>query len=151
MRTRTRTGLALIALLAIVGCEGFGRGVTQAVLEGSSEPTEDTRSCEVEGRPFPGIEPFLEAQDRLPPFSEGETGRPEVKVLYVHGIGTHVPGDGTALRNNVATSLGLDDPGAAAKADRDRPSASFPTRTWARSTSHASPMRSAGATSCSTS
>ena len=108
MRTRTRTGLALIALLAIVGCEGFGRGVTQAVLEGSSEPTEDTRSCEVEGRPFPGIEPFLEAQDRLPPFTETESDRPEVKVLYVHGIGTHVPGDGTALRNNLASSLGLE-------------------------------------------
>ena len=34
--------------------------------------------------------------------------RPEVKVLYVHGIGTHAPGHGTALRQNLATSLGLE-------------------------------------------
>ena len=29
-------------------------------------------------------------------------------MLYVHGIGTHAPGHGTALRQNLATSLGLD-------------------------------------------
>ena len=29
-------------------------------------------------------------------------------MLYVHGIGTHVPGDGTTLRQTLAKSLGLD-------------------------------------------
>ena len=29
-------------------------------------------------------------------------------MLYVHGIGTHAPGHGTALRQNLAKSLGLD-------------------------------------------
>ena len=48
------------------------------------------------------------AQDKLPPFVEGDSNRPEVKVLYVHGIGTHAPGHGTALRQNLATSLGLE-------------------------------------------
>lgn len=105
---RAMTVLALFAVLGLAGCESFGRGVTQAMLEGTGEPGKDTRACEVEGRPFTGIEPFLEAQDALPPFEEGDTDRPEVKVLYVHGIGTHMPGHGTALRQNLATSLGLD-------------------------------------------
>ncbi len=108
MRSSSRTGLALIAVLALAGCESFGRGVTQAVLEGANEPSEDTRACEVEGRPFPGIEPFLAAQDALPPITEDDANRPEVKVLFVHGIGTHAPGHGTALRQNLATSLGLE-------------------------------------------
>ncbi|HRY25894.1 MAG: hypothetical protein H6852_03540 [Geminicoccaceae bacterium] len=106
--TRTSIALTLLAVLSLAGCESFGRGVTQAVLEGTGEPAEDTRACEVEGRPFVGIEPFLAAQDALPPFEEGDTDRPEVKVLYVHGIGTHAPGHGTALRQNLATSLGLE-------------------------------------------
>jgi hypothetical protein len=95
-------------ILSLGGCEGFGRGVTQAVLESTQGAGTDTRDCEVEGRPFEGIAPYLQAQDKLPPFTEGLPSRPEVKVLYVHGIGTHAPGHGTALRQNLATSLGLD-------------------------------------------
>ena len=57
--TRTSIALTLLAVLSLAGCESFGRGVTQAVLEGTGEPAEDTRACEVEGRPFVGIEPFL--------------------------------------------------------------------------------------------
>ncbi len=110
--TIMRYGLArclpLLAVLALAGCESFGRGVTQAMLEGSSEAAEDTRACEVEGRPFAGIEPYLRAQDARPPSVPGDTERPEVKVLYVHGIGTHAPGHATALRQNLATALGLE-------------------------------------------
>jgi hypothetical protein len=106
--TRCRTMLALLPLLALAACEGFGRGVTQAVLERTQGEGEDTRNCEVEGRPFAGVEPYLAKQGKLPPFGETVGDRPEVKVLYVHGIGTHAPGHGTALRQNLATSLGLD-------------------------------------------
>jgi hypothetical protein len=114
MRTsKQRTGLAIAAALlllplALAGCESFGRGVTEAVLKGSDGEAEDTRNCEVEGRPFTGIEPYLGKQDKLPPYGESVGDRPEVKVLYVHGIGTHVPGDGTTLRDTLAKSLGLD-------------------------------------------
>jgi len=107
-RFQSRLGLALLALLALAGCESFGRGVTQAVLESTDGDAKDTRNCEIEGRPFAGIEPYLAKQDALPPFGEPVGGRPEVKVLYVHGIGTHAPGHGTALRDNLAKSLGLD-------------------------------------------
>jgi hypothetical protein len=108
--TRCRMTLALMPLLALAACESFGRGVTQAVLEGTQGESEDTRNCEVEGRPFTGVEPYLAKQDQLPPFTDEGAGaaRPEVKVLYVHGIGTHAPGHGTALRENLAKSLGLD-------------------------------------------
>ena len=51
------------------------------MLEGSSEAAEDPRACEVEGRPFAGIEPYLRAQDARPPSVPGDTERPEVKVL----------------------------------------------------------------------
>ncbi|MGE3293332.1 MAG: hypothetical protein AB7O95_18330, partial [Geminicoccaceae bacterium] len=101
------SALALLALLALGGCESFGRGVTQAVLEGQPGDEQDTRNCEIEGRPFAGVEPYLAKQDALPPFGEPVGDRPEVKVLYVHGIGTHAPGHGTALRDNLAKSLGL--------------------------------------------
>ncbi len=103
-----RQRLLLLALLSLAGCESFGRGVTLAVLERTDEPAVDKRACEVEGRPFAGIGPFLDAQAALPPFEAGEADRPEVKLLYVHGIGTHKPGHGTALRQNLARSLGLD-------------------------------------------
>ena len=85
------------------GCESFGRGVTEAVLEGTGEPAEDNRNCEVEGRPFPGIEPYLRPRTSWRRSARGVGDRPEVKVLYVHGIGTHVPGDGTALRQTSPT------------------------------------------------
>ena len=75
--------------------------MTRPSCRARGEPTEDKRNCEIEGRPFTGIEPLLADQDQLPPFSEGVGGRPEVKVLYVHGIGTHVPGDGTTLRQTL--------------------------------------------------
>lgn len=99
--------VGLSALLLLGGCESFGRGVTEAVLKSSGDG-KDTRNCEVEGQPFPGIAPYLAAQDQLPPFGDTVGDRPEVKVLYVHGIGTHAPGHGTSLRQTLAKSLGLD-------------------------------------------
>jgi hypothetical protein len=106
-RRRSRLWVIGALLLPLAGCESFARGVTQAVLEGTQGEAQDTRNCEIEGRPFPGIEPYLQAQDKLPPFGEGVGQQREVKVLYVHGIGTHNPGHGTALRQNLATALGL--------------------------------------------
>jgi hypothetical protein len=101
-------GMALLLVFVLPGCESFGRGVTLAVIESTQGESKDTRSCEVEGRPFAGIEPYLAKQDQVPTSGDGAGDRPEAKVLYVHGIGTHAPGHGTALRQNLARSLGLD-------------------------------------------
>ena len=108
MNGRLAASLLALSTLLLAGCESFGRGVTQAVLDSNQENATDSRNCEVEGRPFDGIEPYLAKQDGLPPFGEPVGSRPEVKVLYVHGIGTHAPGHGTALRENLGKSLGLD-------------------------------------------
>jgi hypothetical protein len=82
--------------------------MTEAMLESTSREGEDNRMCEVEGVPFAGIEPYLARQDSLPPLGGADSSRPQVKVLYVHGIGTHRPGHGTELMQNLTRSLALD-------------------------------------------
>ena len=94
-------------LLLLAGCESIAKGITSAVLD-SREDQEDTRLCVAEGAPFPGVMPYLEKQDSLPPIEEGNVERPQVKLLYVHGIGTHTPGHSIDLMQNLAASLDLE-------------------------------------------
>ena len=54
----------------------------------------ETRQCEIRGGIFPGISAYLD---------KGET----VKVLVVHGIGTHRPGHSAVISEGIAHSLGL--------------------------------------------
>lgn len=99
----------LVLLTSLTGCAGLGRGVTEAVLEAASREGPDTRECDIEGQPFRGIEPALAQQDPLPPFGpDGIGDRPQPKLIYVHGIGTHLPGHGTALHSNISRFVGLD-------------------------------------------
>ena len=85
-----------IALLAaawlLAGCASFGEGVTRGLLARSEEPAEDTRQCEVSGPAFSGILPLLERQAGYPPIGQAGPERPILKVIMVHGVGTHVPG-----------------------------------------------------------
>jgi len=99
--------LLAAALLLLAGCQSFGRGVAEAVLEASGRSGEDTRRCEVVGPPFEGLESYLRAQEALPPIGQAGPGRRQLKILYVHGIGTHLPGHGTALADNLGRALGL--------------------------------------------
>jgi hypothetical protein len=55
---------------------------------------EDTRQCEIRGSQFNGIASYLD---------KGEV----VKVLVVHGIGTHRPGHSAIISESIASSLGL--------------------------------------------
>jgi hypothetical protein len=103
-----RRALAVAVAALVGGCASFGRGVTEALLEQTGEQAEDTRLCDVEGRPFTGIEPFLRRQDALPPFGDAVGARPQVKIVYVHGIGTHAPGHSIGLQSNLAKALRLD-------------------------------------------
>jgi hypothetical protein len=100
-----------IALLAaawlLAGCASFGEGVTRGLLAQSEGPAEDTRMCEVSGPAFTGILPMLERQDGYPPLGEAGPERPILKVIMVHGVGTHVPGHSARLSANLARSLGL--------------------------------------------
>jgi hypothetical protein len=88
--------LALLPAL-LSGCASFGRGITEAIMD---RQTEDTRQCWITGREFDGL-------DRL--FAQGDgdsVGR--LKVLKVHGIGSHTPGYSQHLQNGLIEEFGID-------------------------------------------
>ncbi len=95
----------LPACLALSGCASFGKGVTEAILESQARGVEDVRACEVVGEPFEGIDADVSRQARQ---AITEPGRPTSKVIYVHGIGDHLPGHGGDLLNSLMTALELD-------------------------------------------
>jgi hypothetical protein len=99
--------VALAAAWLLCGCASFGEGLARGVLARSDEPAEDTRACEVSGPAFTGILPLLETQDGYPPLGQAGPDRPILKVIMVHGVGTHVPGYSARLSANLAQSLGL--------------------------------------------
>ena len=84
--------LLILMMLSVTGCYSFGRGVASRVIENLA--SEDTRQCEIRGSRFNGISSYL---------ADGEV----VKVLIVHGIGTHRPGHSAIISENIASSLGL--------------------------------------------
>jgi hypothetical protein len=103
------SAVAVLAVsLLLAGCASFAKGVTEAILESTSGESEDNRMCEAEGVPFEGIEPYLARQDSLAPIGDVDNLRPQVKVVYVHGMGTQRPGHGTDLMQNLTHSLALD-------------------------------------------
>ena len=50
---------------------------------------------------------MLERQDGYPPLGQAGPERPILKVIMVHGVGTHVPGYSARLSANLAQALGL--------------------------------------------
>jgi len=89
--------------MSLAGCKGMAKGVSEAYFE--SHQKEDSRKCYVRGRPFGGLEPFLTEQDRTS--SASRTDRRTLKVLMVHGIGSHAPGYSTRLAENLAKTFSL--------------------------------------------
>ena len=85
------SSLAIAMLLS--GCASIGKGAAEAVLEKSEN--EDTRQCQVWGEPFTGIEADLAKKN-------GKT-----KVLFVHGVGDHIPGYTTEFLEKLAKELNL--------------------------------------------
>ena len=89
-----RNNVLLVCLsLSLSGCASFGKGMAEAVLEKYN--TEDTRVCQVRGKPFLGLDASL---NKL----EGKT-----KVLMVHGVGDHFPGYATEFLEKLAKELKL--------------------------------------------
>jgi hypothetical protein len=97
----------LAATWLLAGCAAFGEGLARGVMAPSGEPAADTRMCEVIGPAFSGILPMLERQDGYRPLGQAGPERPILKVIMVHGVGTHVPGHSARLSANLAQSLGL--------------------------------------------
>jgi hypothetical protein len=98
---------ALAAASLLAGCASFGEGLARGVMAQTEEPVEDSRMCEVSGPAFSGILPLLERQAGYPPLGQAGPERPILKVIMVHGVGTHVPGYGARISANLARALGL--------------------------------------------
>lgn len=93
--------LLLLPLMLLQGsCASFGEGLMRGLVNNEQE---DTRQCYVRGPGFNGIEQRIDATNR-PGLKQGG----DVKILMVHGIGTHLPGYSTRLAENLARELDLD-------------------------------------------
>lgn len=84
--------IVLTAIFYLSGCSSFGRGVAEAILD--KDEKIDTRKCEIKGDKFRGIDYY---------FAKGDT----VKVLMIHGVGTHQPGYSARIRDNLSKTLNL--------------------------------------------
>lgn len=83
--------LSLAVSVILSGCASFGQGIAEAVLEKSEG--EDSRVCQVRGKPFAGIAPSLAKK-------HGKT-----KVLMVHGVGDRLAGYSTEFLEKLAKEL----------------------------------------------
>jgi hypothetical protein len=105
-------GAAASALPAILlsGCASFGEGLGRAVIaQVEGDPDVDTRACEIEGATFGGIVAELRTQDGQPPIGAVPASeRSIVKIMMVHGIGSHYPGYSGRTVANLTEHLGLD-------------------------------------------
>lgn len=90
---KSRLLLPILIALLLSGCSSLGKGVAEAVLEKSE--TEDTRQCQAWGETFKGIENGLAKK-------QGKT-----KVLFVHGVGDHIPGYTTQFVEKLGKELNL--------------------------------------------
>ncbi len=92
-----KTGRFLVSITVIMllsSCSSLGKGVAEAVLEKSE--AEDTRKCQVWGNAFNGVDATLSKKP-------GHT-----KILFVHGVGDHIPGYTTQFLEKLAKELNLD-------------------------------------------
>ena len=95
-----KTLLILPLLLLQAGCSSFGEGLARGLV---NQESEDTRQCYVRGPSFDGIDQMIDAAT-----GAGSGQDRDVKVLMVHGIGTHLPGYSTRIAENLARELELD-------------------------------------------
>ena len=86
--------LLLTISLIISVCASFGEGITTAFLNKQKE--KDLRECRIDGKRFGGMQGSFDLLNN------------HLKVLMVHGVGTHIPGYSTEFQEKLATELGLD-------------------------------------------
>jgi hypothetical protein len=83
----------VISSTGLMSCSSIGKGMVEAYLE--KQESVDTRLCEIWGKPFSGIMPFLDNR------------KGKMKVLMVHGVGDHLPGYSTQFVEKLANELKL--------------------------------------------
>jgi hypothetical protein len=89
---------ALLTLVLLGGCASTAEGITRALMDTGKEPAQ--RQCSISGAPFGGIEGRLDDES-------GELANKTVRVVLVHGIGTHEPGWSIPLIMRLADQLNL--------------------------------------------
>lgn len=93
MKFRLNIFFCLIVTLFLSGCASLGKGMVEAFFEQQRET--DTRLCEIWGKPFDGLAPYLDNRQG------------NLKVLMVHGVGDHMPGYSTQFVEKLAYALAL--------------------------------------------
>ncbi len=84
----------LIIFVLTAGCRAVGRGIAEELLR-ETKTVNNLGPCIVTGHQVAGVDSHL--QSRQP-----------IKILMIHGIGTHYPGYSLLLQENLAQNLGLD-------------------------------------------
>ncbi|MEQ1545627.1 hypothetical protein [Methyloglobulus sp.] len=79
--------------LFLSACSSMGKGMVEAFFE--QQDAVDTRVCEIWGKAFDGLAPFLDNRHG------------KLKVLMVHGVGDHLPGHSTQFVEKLAAELDL--------------------------------------------
>lgn len=82
----------LFCICLLTGCSFFEK---RLVKEFAASNTKPLGGCSIEGFPYQGISEHFESEKPL-------------KVLMIHGIGTHYPGYSMRLQKNLAKSIGFD-------------------------------------------
>jgi hypothetical protein len=90
--------LSLGGLLMLGGCASTAEGITRALIDNGKE--QQPRLCKVSGPAFKGIEARLDNES-------GELAGNTLRVVLVHGIGTHDAGWSLPLMQRLVAKLGL--------------------------------------------
>jgi hypothetical protein len=85
--------ILLLLAVQLYGCASIGKGMVEAYLE--KQEAADTRICEIWGKPFTGLTPYL------------NNAKGKMKVLMVHGVGDHLPGYSTQFLEKLRQKLDL--------------------------------------------
>lgn len=85
--------LLLLCTGHLTSCVSFGKSLVDAVID--KQQSEDTRVCEIWGKAFNGLTPFL------------DNNHGKMKVLMVHGVGDHLPGYSTQFLEKLTQELNL--------------------------------------------
>lgn len=93
MRLLFKIFFLLALTISLSGCASLGKGMVEGFME--QQDAVDTRVCEIWGKAFDGLAPFLDNRNG------------KMKVLMVHGVGDHLPGYSTQFVEKLAAELDL--------------------------------------------
>jgi hypothetical protein len=98
--------LLVLSLTSLQACSSIAEGVTRGLTTKTEKPP--PRPCDVTGPAFQGLSQRLHRLELSGSAALGATANPQrLKVMMVHGIGTHPPGYSARFQRNLTAALGL--------------------------------------------